>query len=454
MSNSTIAEKKVLTIRHILIAVAAILSLAGVYYAGSLSSLSPTSAVSSDSSENRSPSRTANSDDIRVMPVNVTTVQYVESVTQSRTFTGTIRAKSRSNLGFELSGKIKEVFVDEGDTVSLGTPIAELDTDTLAAQKNAVLARLEQSRNVLAELESGPRSQTINAARASRDAARSQSDMAKTNLLRRESLREAGAISSEEFDRASFGLRTAEANLIAADEQLSELEAGTRQERIDAQISLVKQLDASLEEIDVAIRKSTLTAPFNGTITQRHLDPGSITQASTPVVRLVDEQNLEAWIGLPVAAVAKLEVGDRSEVVIDQKTYDAILVAKIRELDSMTRTQAVVFRLESFDAHAVVSGQLCEIKIASDSDASGFWVPTTSLAKGVRGLWSVMTLVSEKTGGGFRIQKSDVEIIHTESSRVLVRGTLSDGDKIVSDGVHRISVGQRVEPSNDQFSGK
>jgi RND family efflux transporter MFP subunit len=451
MSELTTATTQArLTLRHVLLGIIAIICLAGVYYAGSLSSASTT--LASDSSGQTNLETASRTDDIRIMPVNVTTAKYVESVKQTRTFTGTIRAKSRSQLGFELSGKIKEVFVDEGDTISLGSPIAELDTETLAAQKNAILARLEQARNVLAELESGPRLQTINAARASRDAARSQSEMAKTNLLRRESLRNSGAISSEEFDRASFGLRTAEANLKAADEQLSELEAGTRQEKIDAQVSLVKQLDASLDEIDVAIRKSTLLAPFNGTITQRHLDPGSIAQASAPVVRLVDEQNLEAWIGLPVTAVAKLEVGDRTKIEIDGQPYQASLIAKIRELDSMTRTQTVVFKLDTTETHAVVSGQLCEIQIENDSQASGFWVPTTSLAKGVRGLWSVMVLKPMMKSGESRVEKSDVEIIHTESDRVLVRGTLNEGDRIVSDGVHRISVGQIVEASDNQNS--
>ena len=59
----------------------------------------------------------------RPLPVNVMTVEFVDSIKQSRTFTGTIRAQHRSDLGFELSGKISEVFVDEGDRISTGVEI-------------------------------------------------------------------------------------------------------------------------------------------------------------------------------------------------------------------------------------------------------------------------------------------------------------------------------------------
>jgi multidrug efflux pump subunit AcrA (membrane-fusion protein) len=409
------------------------------------------------------------------MPVNVLSIEYTDSITQSRRFTGTIRAKNRSELGFERPGKITQVFVDEGDTISAGSPIAKLDVETLLAQKNAAIARRDQARSMLAELESGPRQETIAAARAVQAAARSRAEMAQANLDRRKMLFEKQAISQEEFDVARYGVTTASANLRAADEQLSELESGTRQEQLDAQISMLRQLDASIAEIEVAISKSTLLAPFNGTVTERFLDPGSVAQVSAPVVRLVDEQNLEAWIGLPVAMVSQLAIGSQQEIWVGQKPYPATVVAKIRELDTVTRTQTVLFRIEPYNTSIIVSGQLCEINLSSQSPTSGFWIPNTALAKGVRGLWSVLALTPETTVTDSRVvasmpvvdsaegqsplddavhkpapricrvEKRDVEVLVTESNRVLVRGTLSAGDRVVVDGVHRITSGQLVE---------
>ena len=75
--------------------------------------------------------------EVTVLPVNVTKISFVDSIMQSRLYTGTVRARHRSDLGFELSGKIKTISVEEGDVVSKGQVLAELHTETLVAQHRA-----------------------------------------------------------------------------------------------------------------------------------------------------------------------------------------------------------------------------------------------------------------------------------------------------------------------------
>jgi RND family efflux transporter MFP subunit len=387
-------------------------------------------------------------DSVKPLPVNVGEIEFVESIMQSRSYTGTVRARHRSDLGFELSGKIKSISVDEGDAVTAGQVLAELDTDTLDAQKGAVLARLAQANSLMDELNAGPRVETIKAARATMTAAKSQFDNAALNLQRRKRLYEGGAISAEENDRAVFAEETARANLSAAQEQLSELEAGTRLEQVEGQKSAVRQLEASAREIDVAIEKSKLLAPFDGTVTRRYLDPGSIAQASVPVIRLIEQKHLEAWIGLPVSIIAELEIGSKHDILIDGRTFVGTASAKIRELDPATRTQTVLFVLPPSASDKVVSGQLCEIQVTSSINTSGFWIPTSALTKGVRGLWSVMVITPEESGTRFRARKRDIDIINTDSNRVLAKGTIEDGDRIIINGVHRVAEGQLVIPSD------
>ena len=387
-------------------------------------------------------------DSVKPMPVNVGEIRFVDSIMQSRFYTGTVRARHRSDLGFELNGKIESISVDEGDAVTAGQVLAELDTDTLDAQKSAILARLAQANALMDELNAGPRIETIKAARATVTAADSQLENASLNLRRRKSLYDAGAISAEEYDQAVFAEESARANLTAAQEQLSELEAGTRAERVERQRSAVRQLEASAQEIDVAIDKSRLVAPFDGTVTRRYLDPGSIAQASDPVIRLVEQQHLEAWIGLPVSIVADLEIGTKHEILIEGQTFVGTASAKIRELDPATRTQTVLFVLAASASDKVVSGQLCEIQVTSPVNTAGFWIPTSALTKGVRGLWSVMVITPEESGSYFRARKRDIDIIKTDSNRVLARGTIEDGDQIIINGVHRVAEGQLVIPSD------
>ena len=367
------------------------------------------------------------------LPVNVTRVFQVNEFEQQRTFTGTVRARNRSELAFEIGGKIKSINVDEGDRIEKGDMIAVLDTHTLQAQKNAMAASLTQAKSFLAELESGPRQQQIDSAQARVQALQSELNRAKMNLERRQRLWESKAISTEEFDQANFTKTTAQANLDSAKEELAELLAGTRQEKIDAQKAVVKQLDASMAEIDVMISKSELVAPFSGTVTRRYLDPGTIAQPSAPVIRLVEQQHLEAWVGFPVDLVSDMKIGDSYQAIVNGGKFEVTVSAKIPELDPATRTQMVILDFEQGAGSRVVSGQLCEVSILTLVEGSGFWLPTTALSKGVRGLWTVLAVVPGNDGVEYRTERRDVEIIKTSDENVLARGTINEDDLIVVD---------------------
>jgi len=95
--------------------------------------------------------------------------------------------------------------------------------------------------------------------------------------------------------------------------------------------------------------------------------------------------------------------------------------AKIKELDISTRTQAVLFEFAPETTQAIVAGQLCRINITTEVNTSGFWVPEL-----------------------YRVRRCDIEVIKTDASRMLVKGTIVDGDLVVADGLHRVTGGQLV----------
>ena len=99
----------------------------------------------------------------------------------------------------------------------------------------------------------------------------------------------------------------------------------------------------------------------------------------------------------------------------------------------------ILIALRSEANQIVLPGQLCQIEISSELEASGFWVPASSLTNGIRGLWSLMTVVDG------RACRQDVEVIYTDADRVLVRGTISANDVVITNGLHRLVDGQPVE---------
>ncbi|MBD2258276.1 efflux RND transporter periplasmic adaptor subunit [Pseudanabaena sp. FACHB-2040] len=383
------------------------------------------------------------------LPVEVLTVEPVTSYSVSRAYTGEIAALRTSELGFERSGRLVDVLAKEGDRVVAGQPLARLDISNLQTQRQQLVAERSRVQAQLAELQAGPRLEGIAAAEAAVQELEQQLALQQTQRSRRESLYAAGAISKEELDEFTFGQGALQARLDQAQSRLQELRNGTRQEQIAAQLALVQQLDASLADLDVTIGKSTLTAAFDGIVAARQVDEGTVVNAGQSVVRLVENAAPEARIGLPTEAASQLQIGSAQTLRLGSETYSATVTALLPEIDPDTRTQGVLFALEPSAISRLSPGQTVRVELAQTIPADGVWLPIESLTQGIRGLWDCYVLMPTEAGEDtYQVQPQAVEILHQEGSRVLARGTLQPGDRIVASGTHRLVPGQRVRPMN------
>jgi multidrug efflux pump subunit AcrA (membrane-fusion protein) len=383
----------------------------------------------------------------RAVPVETLVLKAANSISVRRTYTGVLKAGRASELGFELAGRLERVLVDEGDRVADGQLLAELDTDGLLARKEQLQAERDQATAVLAELEAGPRREQIAAARAEVENLRAQWQLAENTRQRRKQLLIDGAVSQEEYDQQAFGVQAARARLDAAQRRLDELEAGTRAEQIDAQRAVVARLDATLKQVELDLEDSQLRAPFDGTIAARYVDEGTVTAQGIPVLRILDQTNIEAWIGLPPDEVAGIELGQQHQLQINGRHYEATVSGILPELDPRTRTRSIVFQLAA-SHDELVAGQVVRISHTAQQREAGFWLPVVALTRGDRGLWSVLAVVPGSVTGAAVVERRDVEVMHSETDRVFVRGTLLPEEQIVAGGTHRLVPGQRVEVTN------
>ena len=127
-------------------------------------------------------SEPADTEQVRRLPVAVRPAKKVDKVEQTRLYTGTIRAKQKANLGFELTGRVAQVLVDEGAVVDKDQVLATLDIKTLEARKSATVASLQQANAVLDELVAGPRQEKIDSMQAQVEEADSNLKLAEINL--------------------------------------------------------------------------------------------------------------------------------------------------------------------------------------------------------------------------------------------------------------------------------
>ena len=80
----------------------------------------------------------------------------------------------------------------------------------------------------------------------------------------------------------------------------------------------------------------------------------------------------------------------------------------------------------------------------------GYWLPTSALVWGERGLLACFALVSARESeldlpvGTYQTEKRMVEVLHTEGDRSLVRGVLQPGELVVTTGTNQLASGQFV----------
>lgn len=382
----------------------------------------------------------------RALPVATVLAEPVSSYVSERSYTGTLVAARTSRLGFERPGRVVEVLVDQGDRVSEGQPLARLDTRHVLTAQRRLQAQRAEATAVLEELRAGPREEQIAAARAEVANLQAQLEVKKLNTSRREALIQSRAVSQEEFDSAKFGLESAQARLEAARHRLDEMLVGTRIEQKQAAEAAVDQLEAALADLDHDLDDCTLVAPFSGTISERHVDEGAIVSQGTPVVRLIENERLEAWIGVPVDVSEQLDAGQIVQVIAGGESHQGRLAAVLPEVDEATRTRRTVIVLEGRSASGLVPGQVVRLELQEVTTVEGFWLPTSALARGHRGLWACYVVAADPDAGNTgRVERRDVEILHTTGERVFARGTLTGGERVVAAGSHRLTAGQLVQ---------
>ena len=392
---------------------------------------------------------TAASEEVEALPVAVIPAEAVNAYTTEREYTGELVAGRSSVLGFERTGTVVNIFVDEGDRVGVGEPLAQLDTRMLAAQRQQLEAQRQEAMAQLRELEAGPRQENITTAQAAVAELEQQVSLARIQRDRREDLYTEGAISREELDRETFNTGTLEERLAQAQSELTELQAGTRSEQLHAQAARVSQLDAQLQQVDVDLEKSMLYAPFDGVVSVRSIDEGVVAGSGQAVLSLVESGPLEAKVGIPPTVADTLTIGSNQTLRLGEHTFNAPITALLPELDATSRTVTAVLTLPTTD---LTVGQTVRLVLTETQAAAGFWLPTTALVPGDRGLWTAYVLdkpIDTADAGQdanlYTVGRRELEAIHMEGDRVLVRGTLQAGEQVIASGIHRIVPGMQVQ---------
>ncbi len=284
---------------------------------------------------------------------------------------------TQAEVSFKIPGKVEARFVDEGDRVTVGQPIAKLEARDILeevalrrAEVEAARAQLmelergfrpeeiaqaeavvERAKARLAELLAGSRSQEIEAAEASLRRARAELERWRSDHERQRQLFQRGVISAREYESVLAAYRVAEAQvreaeervklvregprkeqiaqaraaLREAQERLAMLREGPRKETIEVARARLEGAKAALAASETRLSYTTVTSPLNGIVLSKNVEPGEYVAPGTPVVTIGDLENiwLRAYIDEP--DLGKVKLGQRVRIRTDtypQKRYE------------------------------------------------------------------------------------------------------------------------------------
>lgn len=217
-------------------------------------------------------------------------------------YSGVLEART-IRVGSLVGGRIAIVHVREGDRVKKGDSLVTLEGDFIELQMAQQRQRIAEARAALARAQRGPRTETIERARA-------EAENARADLARMEELLKDGVIGAQQRD-------TARTRASVASQTLLEAERGSRPEDIDQARATLGRETAALAYLERQRKETLVTAPSDGVVETLDLRPGDLLAAQQPVSTLLEDGQLFVRVYVQETELGKVRVGQGANVRID-----------------------------------------------------------------------------------------------------------------------------------------
>lgn len=248
---------------------------------------------------------------------------------------------TEANLGFKMPGRVVERLVDEGCRVKAGDMLARLDNAELKNLVRQNKAALQEAETKLSELKTGSRKQEVEQGKALVNVQEAELIKAKKDYERAEILYKNGAISATQHDTAKSVYDTRTGMLKNAQEALSLIREGPRQEYIKMAGHRVEQAKAALAVSEEKLKDTVLYAPFEGIILKKNIEIGETVAQGHAVFTLGDLDS--PWIKVYVKEdkLGFVKLGQKANITTDSyknKSYDGTITFISSEAEFTPKT--------------------------------------------------------------------------------------------------------------------
>ncbi len=257
------------------------------------------------------------------LPEQVRAYIHEEEENAQISVTGNVEVRE-VDVGFTLSGRLEEVFAEEGQQVQEGEQLATVEQTKI---KDTIIQRraaLDEARAALENLQSGSRQQEIDAAEAKLTAVNAELEKAKEDYERVKALYEDEFASESELDAARTAYEATQAQQKQAQEQLDLVQAGPTEETLEAAQARVTQAQAALDLAEEQLDDATISAPIAGVILKKNMEAGEIVSPGVPVYTIGDLAHPWVTVYVKEDKLGLVKLGQTAEISVDSypnKTY-------------------------------------------------------------------------------------------------------------------------------------
>jgi len=269
---------------------------------------------------------------------------------------GKVKALNTVDVGAQVSGEVKRLYVEVGDEVKQGDLIAQIDQVT---QKNSLSneqASLEQSEAALqsAQAESLSKQASLKSAYADLASRQSELKQAQSDFARLQDLVAIDAISQQEYDTQATSVETAKAAVANARAAIDTAKAAiaTTEANINSQQAALRKSRTNVSTAQEDLSYTTIRAPISGTVVSITTEQGTTVnanQTAPTLVTLADLSTVRINAQISEADVINVNAGMPAYFNIignpDQQ-YDATLTAiepAPEQISSTSSTDAAIY---------------------------------------------------------------------------------------------------------------
>ncbi|MCC3144431.1 efflux RND transporter periplasmic adaptor subunit [Halanaerobium sp. Z-7514] len=244
----------------------------------------------------------------------------------------------------------------------------------------------------------------------------------------------------QQLENARSQLNSARTNLAVSEANLREAERGPREERIRAGAAQLKQAEAGLDELEDNLRKTIITAPFDGLVFQVNVEKGEMIGSGQAIINLINIDQLYVEIELTASAVSRINKGDMVEVKAEtmQHYVEGEITNIAPQADPSTRSFLVKVKIDNSE-HSLRPGMFADVRLLKGEAGDAVVVP----------IESIMDLTEEtpylyvvEEG---RAVRREVEVgLQTDTQAEIISG-LEAGESVIIRGQQRLEAGVEVE---------